>query len=571
MRREVIMNKEIRLSYIILVTAAVFLGIILLIVYVIHREPTITELLTRELHQQFNDSSLPPRINAGTESTHADTLLVRFYRLRDFQPAWINNRGPKKIADSLLRAIRDAEFEGLNPSDYHINFLDSILKKIRLDLKVKLPVDIQQFMSLECLLTDAFFIYSNHLLSGRVNPETTDPEWLTERPEADLIALINRALSGKCIQKTLTDLLPDLPCYAMLRQELIRYKSIAMRGGWPAVPIGPKIKKGDRGFRVAALSARLVASGDLYERSLEAKSVFDDTLEMAIKRFQERNGLEVDGEVGSGTLAALNLPSLYYMHKIAVNMERWRWLPRNLGEKYILVNIASFTLDIVENGHTLLNMPVVVGKHYRKTPVFSGQMEYIVLNPYWYVPSTITFEDILPEVKKDPGYLTQRKIEVVRHWNDLEPVDPFKVAWASFTEENLTYRFRQGPGEQNALGRIKFMFPNKYDVYLHDTPYQSQFKETQRAFSSGCIRLSKPIDLAVYVLKETEHWTKEAIVAALDSVKDFRINLPEPIPVHIFYCTAWTHEDGTIHFRQDIYNRDILVLNALKSVMVLHD
>ncbi len=565
------MQKEIKLSYLILITGAVLLGIILLFVFVIQREPTLTEQLTQTIRQKLNESNLKSFVIVGTDTTHADALSLRFYSQRDFQPAWINNKGPMRIADSLVKVIHDANLEGLNPQDYHSHALDSMLSKIRMDLKIKMPVDIEQMMDLEVLLTDAFLLYGNHLLSGRVNPESIDPEWVTDRPEADMIEILNQALILGQVQETLLSLLPKLPCYAKLREEMVKYKAIAMEGGWPIVPPGPTMKKGDQGFRVAALSARLISSGDMNERPLTTKTVFDDTLEMAVRNFQDNNGLDVDGEVGPGTLAFLNKPSLDYVRKIEVNMERWRWLPLNLGDRYIMVNIAAYSLEVVENGETILTMPVVVGKDYRQTPVFSGTMTYLVLNPYWHVPPTITAEDILPELKKNTNYVNKKNIEIVRKWNDPNPIDPHTVDWALYTKDNLPFKFRQPPGPTNALGRIKFMFPNKYDVYLHDTPQRSLFERTKRAFSSGCIRVAEPLDLAEYVLKGNPKWIRQAIIAALDSVKDFTIRLPKPIAVHIFYCTAWVDKEGGVHFREDLYNRDVLVENALRKERVLQE
>lgn len=563
------MKKEIKLSYVILATTIILLGIMFLIVFVVLREPGLTDQLTELMQQRFNDSSQPKYFIVGKDTTRADTLLTRFYQKRDFLPAWFNDKGPLSLADSLIKSVHEAEFEGLNPKDYHAPVLDSMLDKIQLDVKLKLPVNINQSMSLEILLTDAFLLYANHLLSGRVNPETIEPEWLTDRPETDLVAILNQALASRKIKQTLFGLLPNMPCYSRLRAEMTKYKSIAMKGGWPIVPLGPPMKKGDRGYRVAALSARLISSGDLKQRSLQAIAVFDDTLETAIRRFQVGSGLKVDGEVGAGTLDYLNKPALDFVRKIAVNMERWRWLSHNLGDRYIMVNIAAFTLEVVENGKTLSNMPVVVGKDYRQTPVFSGTMTYVVFNPYWNVPPTITAEDVLPAIKKNPAYLKRKGLEVVSNGNDQTPIDPYTIDWSLYTKDNLPFRFRQPPGTANALGQIKFMFPNKYDVYIHDTPHRADFERTQRAASSGCIRVSDPIHLAEYVLKGNPRWTRQAIIAALDSVKDFTVRLPQPIPVHIFYCTAWVDEQGIVHFREDIYNRDEAVVEALKSEKVM--
>ena len=335
------MKKEIKLSYIVLATTVILLGIMLLIVFVILREPGLTDQLTELLQQRFNDSSQSKYFVVGKDTTHADTLLIRFYKERDFKPAWFNNNGPMDIADSLIKSIHEAEFEGLNPKDYHAQELDSLMKKIQMDVKLKLPVNINQSMTLEILLTDAFLVYANHLISGRINPETFAPEWLTNRPETDLVAILNQALASRKISQTLFGLLPNMPCYSRLRTEMAKYRSIAMKGGWPIVPSGPTMKKGDRGFRVAAVSARLIDSGDLKPRSIQAIAVFDDTLETAIRKFQVDNGLNPNGEVGPGTLDFLNKPALNFVRKIAVNMERWRWLSHELGKRYIMVNIAA--------------------------------------------------------------------------------------------------------------------------------------------------------------------------------------------------------------------------------------
>ncbi len=565
------MRNEIKLSYAISATAIFLVGIMLLIVFVIQRKPGLTDQLSELMRQRFTDWSHPQYFAVTNDITHADTLLARFYRQRDFKPAWLDDNGLLSTGDSLVRAIREANLEGLNPKDYHVQILDSMLTKFGADLKSKVPVKIENLMNLELLLSDAFLLYSNHLLSGRLNSETIDPEWLTARPEVDMIAMLEEALSSEQIRKTLMSLLPNLPCYSQLRKELALYQSIAMKGGWAIVPADASLKKGDHGMRVSALSARLIASEDLKERPIAAKSVFDDTLEMAVRNFQERYGLLADGEVGQSTIAALNVPALDYFRRVAVNMERWRWLPRDLGNRYIMVNIAAFTLEVVENGEKVFTMPVVVGKDYRRTPVFSSKMTYLVLNPYWNVPATIATEDILAAVKKDPNYLVKRNIIVLHGWGDETPVDPFQVDWSKVTKQNLPYRFRQEPGDKNALGRIKFMFPNKYDVYIHDTPSRADFQRTKRAFSSGCIRVENPLELAAYVLKGDPKWTKEAINAALDSQKDYTIRIPEPIPVHLFYCTAWVDTDGKVHFREDIYDRDKLVVDALRAEEILID
>ncbi|MDZ7375230.1 MAG: L,D-transpeptidase family protein [candidate division KSB1 bacterium] len=565
------MNREFKFSYLIAIIGILMVAIMALYVLVIHREPSLTERLARAEREHFAEFPGIPKFVVGIDTTHADSLLIKFYRARDFQPAWIDDRGLKDIADSLLEAIRGAADDGLNPKEYHVGTIDSLLTQFQFRLKSRAPVEVEGLFNLEILLTDAFLLYANHLLSGRLNPETIDREWLTSRPEADVVAILNDALKAGRIRQKLLSLMPQIPCYAQMRKEMVRYRSLALQGGWPMVPPGPSLKKGDRGMRVAALSARLIASGDLKQRPMASISVFDDTLEQAVKDFQQRYGLVPHGTVDPRTIAALNVPALEYFRKIVVNLERWRWLPRELGNRYIMVNIAAFALEVVENGVTVIRMPVVVGKDYRRTPVFSSKMTYLVLNPYWNVPETIATEDILKEAKRDPSYLVKRNIVVLKGWNDETPIDPFQVNWAAITKQNLPYRFRQAPGPLNALGRIKFMFPNKYDVYIHDTPSRADFQRPERALSSGCIRVQDPIELAAYVLRGNPNWTKEQIIAGLEKLTNYTITLPEPIPVHIFYCTAWIDAQGRVQFREDIYDRDKLVLEALRAEQILMD
>jgi murein L,D-transpeptidase YcbB/YkuD len=563
------MLTEKQKRYLIYLLAASLLVMVAVFITMQTHEPTLTERLSDLLEQQFDRAQLNMTGYLAGELLHADTLLHRFYQQREFQPAWFDDYGPRDIADSLALALREADLDGLNPNDYHSRVLDSLLTKARTDLKMRLPVPPTHWFNIEVLLTDAFLVYSNHLLAGRLDPETIAPEWLSPQPEHDLIALLNQAIVSQRIQGTLRSLLPNFPCYAKLRSEMALYKSIAPKDRSTRIPPGEKMKPGDRGQRVAALSERLILYGDLTERPTTFKYVYDDTLAIAVRRFQERSGLKIDGEVGAGTLAALNMSAAEQIRKIAVNMERWRWLPQQLGDRYLLVNIAAFNLDVVEHGQTILSMPVVVGKDYRQTPVFSSRMTYLVFNPFWHVPPTIATEDILPEAKKNPQYLVKRKIEVLRSWNDQTVLDPFSINWAAYSKDNLPFVFRQPPGRDNALGRIKFMFPNKYDVYIHDTPQRSHFSLPQRAYSSGCIRVESPLDLATYVLKDDPQWTREAIIAALDTTRDFVVKLPHPIQVHIFYCTSYVDERGWLHFREDIYQRDAVVAQGLQSAGVL--
>jgi murein L,D-transpeptidase YcbB/YkuD len=285
-----------------------------------------------------------------------------------------------------------------------------------------------------------------------------------------------------------------------------------------------------------------------------------------LKRFQWRHGLTADGAMDTRTRAELNVSVESRVDQLEVNLERWRWLPQDLGRRHIMVNAAAFALEVVEDDSVKLAMRVVVGLPYHHTPVFTGTMRYLVFNPYWYVPDSIAVQEILPHHKRAPSYLAQQGIRVLRGWApDAREVDPATVDWSKITLDNFPFQLRQDPGPLNPLGRIKFMFPNKFNVYLHDTSARTLFDKTQRAFSHGCIRIEKPIDLALYLLQKDPRWNRDSLLAALDEAVDRTVPLPETIPIHILYWTAWADEDGTIQFRPDIYGRDPPLLKALRT------
>jgi murein L,D-transpeptidase YcbB/YkuD len=251
------------------------------------------------------------------------------------------------------------------------------------------------------------------------------------------------------------------------------------------------------------------------------------------------------------------------VQQILVNMERWRWMPEDLGERHVLVNMAGFELDFVENGNPVLNMRVVVGRPYRQTPAFTGRISYLQFHPYWTVPRIIAVEDLLPKFSENPDQLVKDGYRLFDGPDDDSEIDPASVDWFSLGRHNFPYRLRQDPGPKNALGRVKFMFPNRFAIYMHDTPSRSLFERSVRSFSSGCIRVEKPIELAVRLLENKKGWDLDRINAAIDSGETMTVGLPAPIPVHLTYLTAWTAEDGEIHFRGDLYGRDRRLARAL--------
>ena len=505
---------------------------------------------------------------AAGKEIHALDTLSRFYELRNFEPAWIANGRPTDHVNTFLTALSSADQHGLRPEIYHIRTIDNMLEKLKNIEKINPDPDIYLLVDLELLLTDAFLTYGSHLLAGQVNPETFDPEWIVNRRGADMAAILQDALNSGTIYESLRSLWPKHEGYIRLYETFNQYRLLLENGvKWPLIVPGPKMELGDRHDRVAMLRARLADEPELQGEFLAGETdLFDKSLKMAILDFQSRHGLDVDGVVGPATLAVLNTSLEEKVERIRLNLERWRWLPEDLGFRNVQVNIADFHLKVVEQEQTILEMRIIVGKDYRQTPVFSDKISYMVLNPSWYVPQSIAVKDKLPLIQKNPGYLAQQKMRVFSSWKaDAKEINPYDIDWINVTNSNFYYKLRQDPGPNNALGRIKFMFPNRFNVYLHDTPSRELFNKTSRTFSSGCIRIQNPEELALFLLEDDPRWDREKFRKALDTMKEQSIILLSPVPVHLLYWTVFVDEDGVVQFRKDIYGRDAQLAKALET------
>lgn len=503
--------------------------------------PTLTQRLQPILRARFPASGEPPELPLAAGSFRAAPGVPCFYDRRGYAPAWVGDAGLKPDADELLAALAEAPADGLDAERYQLDDLRQRLAAVRAR---PTPGDLAE---VDLRLTDAFLRLAADLRNGAVNPELIYNDCELDIPEVDLSAVLESALTARRVRPALAELAPSHAGYKALKAALAQYRAVATRGGWPAVPEGPPLKPGDRNPRVAALRARLEASGDLTSPAAAAptadRDLFDGTLQEGLRKFQNRHGLDADGAAGKGTLAALAVPAERRVRQIEINLDRWRWLPRDLGERYIIVNIAGFQLDLIEGSAPALSMRVVAGKPTSRTPMFTGMMTNIVLNPYWNPPPGIVKNEILPHIARDPGYADREGFEVVRNGSRVD--------------------VRQKPGPKNALGKVKFLFPNRFDVYLHDTPSRSLFSRTVRSFSHGCIRLEKPIELAEYLLKDDPAWTPKRIAAALAKGREQWVAVPRPLPVHLVYWTAWVDDAGTVQFRDDLYGRDKPLLEIL--------
>jgi murein L,D-transpeptidase YcbB/YkuD len=442
--------------------------------------------------------------------------------------------------------------------------------------------------------------YVSDLATGRFSPKKELPQQHILPQALDPLTILTNAADAADIGAYLRGFAPPHPAYAGLREALARHRALAAAGGWPMLPDGPTLKPGMVDERVPLLRWRLQRSGDFdvlpgppaspdpvslgpvspgpaspagARSDLAAASLalgpppalpefFDLALQQAVERFQRRHGLEADGLVGRSTRAALNVSPEERINQIILNMERWRWMPRDLGSTHVLVNMAGFELDLIVDRRPTLSMRVVVGTPYQSTPVFSEEMTYLEFNPYWNIPHSIASKEILPQAQRDPSSLTSRGIRVFAGSGGVQ-LDPWAVDWWSITPSTFPFRLRQDPGPNNPLGRVKFMLPNHFSVYLHDTSSPSLFQRTVRTFSHGCIRVEKPAELAAYVLRHNEGWDLERVQSVMKSGARRIVTLKQPVPVHLTYVTAWAADDGTVQFRNDVYGRDSGLFKAL--------
>jgi len=518
----------------------------------------------KEIHARIELAEASGEILVGEEMVMAQPELSEFYTTRDFRPAWSNTDGPLIQAHRLVNSIHAASQHGLEPEDYHLLSIEGLLQEAEGSRQAGSPPAPAVLADLDLLSTDAFLVLGSHLLVGRVDPATIDAEWFVdERRSADLLGLLSKALASNRVGEALSSLPPEQPDYARLKDALRRYRAIAASGGWRGVPEGAKLEQGMQDPTVVALRERLMATGDLAPSQAPTEE-FDEALADAVRSFQTRHGLDTDGVVGQATLEAMNVSIDLRIHQIELNLERWRWLPDRLGGRYLLVNIPAFELDVYQGHRSVLHMKAIVGMVSRPTPVFRATMTHLVLNPSWDVPYNIAVADIIPAVQKDPDYLTERNIKVFegRGAEALE-VDPSTLDWPALGKDNFPYRLRQEPGPRNALGTVKFMFPNPYNVYLHDTPSRQLFDRPDRACSSGCIRIERPIELAEYLLRDEPGWNRQKIVSALEKRVEQTVRLPRVLPVHVEYWTTFIDATGAVNFRKDVYGRDRLLDAAL--------
>ena len=432
-------------------------------------------------------------------------LTPRFYARRNFRPAWSDDNGlvPGR-AESLLAALSSSTLEGLDPCDYRVDLARAVVFKADVGRKEFCMLPPRFLAELDLVLTDAFFVYAAHLADGKVNPETELIQGNGSGQGAGLIELLENALATNEVETALLGLRPQHDYYVGLRNALRNYRDMLCGLGEPIEDSGPST--------AAARPTPLDARRKLLRRQVRT---------------------------------------------IMLNMERWRWLPRSLGRRFILVDVAAFDLLVGEDGRVPMAMKVVVGSVPWQTPVLSARITGFILNPAWNCTNNIFYKELINYIRADKNYLPGNKMVILQGWGDEErELDPATMDWPNVSPSTYpNLHLRQLPGSLNILGRLKFIMPNKLDIYLHDTPYQDDFKQQARIFSHGCIRAEKPFDLAAY-LARSPLWTKDKILAAIEGNDERAVYLSEPVPIYVTYCTAWPKTDGVVEFRGDVYGSD---------------
>jgi murein L,D-transpeptidase YcbB/YkuD len=465
--------------------------------------------------------------------------VARFYDLRGMTFAW-TAREPLSQADDALALIAAADAHGFDRALYGYDGLQAA----RAQLRAKPPkgdagrLELARF---DVRLTTSLMSLGHDVAVGRTRPT----RWRAQRRLPDLGDSLSDARNGR-LSSWLDRLRPPHEEYAGLQKALAALRGVQAKSGWPTVNL-----RRTKASRVA-LVRRLEMSGDLKA----GKTPSPDTIRDAVESFQSHHGIAPTGRLDRATMTAMNVPLAERIRQVRINLERWRWMPDDLGDRHIVVNIPEFHLKAIEGSREVLDIRAIVGRAGDETPVLSKEMTTVVFSPYWNIPETIATDETLPEIANDPGFLEKNNIEVVRvSTGSEEVVDPATIDWDD-PETLKGLSFRQRPGEGNALGLVKFLFPNPQNVYVHDTPGDHLFNRIGRSFSHGCVRIEQPIALAEYVLRDQRQWTPEAIQAAMNAGTEKHVKITTPIPIHLTYFTAWTDANGGLNFRDDVYEYD---------------
>ena len=507
------------------------------------QEPSAEEITSLKTHVQL--ASPPAFVPKTDDGMKVWAATQKVYELRGFRPLWIAGSETTPRVESLIRTFESTEAEGFSAEDLGMADLHARREAI------KTAKNLEQLVAFDMYYTYSLVRCGSYLSSGRADPRTIDPNWRYVPRNDNLAQIINDAIEGNTLEELPQQLSPPHHEYMVLKEMLRKYREIAAKGGWSPLPVELTLKQGDENPNVAVLRKNLTITEDLKPGAADT-TAFDSDLSDAVLRFETRHGLEPDGVLDPKVIALMNVPVDFRIAQIEANLERLRWLPSDMGTRHIVVNIPAYELQVHEGNQIPLTMKVVVGTNANRTPLFSDMIETVVFSPYWNIPESIATKEIFPKIMKDPDYRLRQNIEVVKVGKRTEVVDPSKINWDD-APAAFQYQLRQKPGPKNSLGLVKFLFPNEFNVYLHDTPADNLFDRFTRNFSHGCVRVERPLELASYLLHDQPEWTAEKIETAMHSDSETHVALKTPVAVHIVYWTAWVDSTGVLQIRPDVY------------------
>lgn len=520
-----------------------------------------TQVYAAEMIRTVLESQVPGhRLSNSGNELYSSVFLPKAYTENDFFPLWMNHYDSTSKVDQMISLIADAEFHGLNPDNYHYTELKTIRAESEANKQLFFEAD--YVTRLDLLLTDAFIALASHTYYGKTDSNKLDTIWGIPRDKTSMrfdkdLKLI---LKGHSIAAGFRRYYSPHPGYEAMVAEAKALKNRSGQDFTVNLELVRSIKPGDSIEAMVSIKSKLAFLGFYQPDTISDPFLYDEKTVAAVKKLQLQFGFNTDGAIGRNTLQALNMPVAAKIRQLYVNMERLRWMPDTLEPVYIMVNIAAFHLDVISGNDTLLSMRTIVGKEARETPVFHSRITYMVMSPAWHIPPTIQKKDVIPAVIKNSNYLAQKQMQVFDSRGNL--VDPTSIDWS---KKGMNYAIKQKPGPHNSLGKVKFMFPNKYNIYLHDTPSRSLFARDQRTFSSGCIRVEKPLELAELLLSDRPEWPADKIIQAMNSSKEKTVVLKNKVGVYIYYLTAWGNAAGEVSYRADIYSRDKAIEQSLSN------
>ncbi len=494
----------------------------------------------------------------GDKSRCNSQLTSQFYKKNSYQAVWLKDNKPTDNAIKMVEIINQSYLDGLDPRSYHNTEINKLLAKIK-NTDNDSPQLAKLLANFDTTLTDAFFLYANNLHYGLQPAHKVFQYWTVAPKAINLTALLKTAAEGDSIESTIASIAPEYPGYAKLKTKMNEYQHVAMNtGGWESIPEGEPMQLGDKSSRVYLLQQRLVMSGELEE--IDKKGKFTEDVQKAVITYQQNNGLYDDGIVDDDTLASLNIPITKKIQQMEMNLDKMRWLPNNMGSQYIMVNLPEYSLKAVKDNQVQLSMDVAVGGSEHPSCVLASKINTVVLNPYWNLPTSIAGAELWPRLKTDKNFLAKKHYNVLQadsSGNFTVVPNPETINWKNMSEKEFNrYRFRQDPGKDNSLGKVKFLFPNPCQIYLHDTNESEVFDVYKRDFSHGCIRVGEPRKLSYYILTQQEGWNKRRINSFYKDGKSQSVGLSTPINLYITYFTSWVSDDDWAQFRPDIYKLD---------------